>query len=207
VDGALSTRGHSHVKAARALDIHEEAVGGLNETLQLVLALLVRGIGVEKIILNLCARIQWKTPVRCVICAACCSPSHNLLPAYVCLPAVHGRGREEHVCIYACSCVFPTNTQPHPAASSECSTLTTERVCVFVSHSALVNTATLPLFQCFSRIDDVYCNAHKHCTQPQRARSSPFSFSWPPPNTPGAECPRTRHPHRGAVSSQMPQGR
>ncbi len=56
--GALSTRGHSHVKAARALDIHEEAVGGLNETLQLVLALLVRGIGVEKIILNLCARIQ-----------------------------------------------------------------------------------------------------------------------------------------------------
>ena len=46
--------GHSHVKATRALHIHEEAVGRLNEALKLVLALLVRGIGMEKVILNLC---------------------------------------------------------------------------------------------------------------------------------------------------------
>ena len=44
---------HSHVKAARALHVHEEAVRGLYKALKLVLALLVRGVGVEKVILNL----------------------------------------------------------------------------------------------------------------------------------------------------------
>jgi len=41
------------VKATRALHVHEEAVGALNETLKLVLLLLVSGVGVEKIFLDL----------------------------------------------------------------------------------------------------------------------------------------------------------
>ena len=108
--------------------------------------------------------------LRCLLVAI-----RNLLPAHVCLPAVHGRGREEQVCMHACMLVCLPDQ--HSAASSECSTLTTERAYMSVSHSALVNSATLPLFQCFSRIDDEYCKAHKHCKQPQRACSSPFSFS------------------------------
>ena len=41
------------LQATRALDIHEEAVRGLHQALELVLLLLVRGTGVEKVILNL----------------------------------------------------------------------------------------------------------------------------------------------------------
>ena len=41
------------VKATRALHVHEEAVRGLHQALELVLLLLVRGTRVEKVILNL----------------------------------------------------------------------------------------------------------------------------------------------------------
>ena len=41
------------VKAARALHIHEEAVGGLHEALKLVLLLLGRRIGVKQVIFDI----------------------------------------------------------------------------------------------------------------------------------------------------------
>ena len=128
------------------------------------------------------------------LCHLCCLllTFPQFLPAHVCLPAAP-HGAQRRAVMYACSSVFPTNTQPHPAASIECSTLTTERVCVCLCPTALLRT--LRLFRIFPASDESSATHTKHCIQPQRARSCPFSSPWPLSNTPGATFPPTRHPH------------
>ena len=44
---------NSHLKATGALDVHEEAVGALNETLELVVSGFGSSVGVKQILFNL----------------------------------------------------------------------------------------------------------------------------------------------------------
>lgn len=54
-DDSLSMREDGgDVNAARALDVHEEAVGGLHEPLELVLPLLDGGVGMQQVVLKEC---------------------------------------------------------------------------------------------------------------------------------------------------------